>query len=190
MNIEEACPNWLPVFSCDKLPEISLTLPGQLMSNPKPKEVLTTYAPFANTRQPPARPPPQHAHPIPKVHAIRLSSCAAVHDSRKPRTRYIAPVHRDAILPNTLRGGGPIWRCSMSKGTALRSARDARTASSCDVNIESRISEKAMKKKKASQFPRVQRYVRWCASVSVPSPWLIDPKATMPMTPRITTMVP
>ena len=79
---------------------------------------------------------------------------------------------------------------SLPNGTALRSARDAKTASSCAVNMETRMRAKAIKKKKPSQLPRVHRYVRCLASVSEPRPWLMEPKATIPMTPRMTTIVP
>lgn len=98
--------------------------------------------------------------------------------------------HIPAILYMILRDGGSGVRCSMLKGTALMSARDASTVSSCVMKIERKMRENAMKKKYASQFPRTQRWVRWFAFVSVSRPLLMEPNATMPMTPMITIIVP
>ena len=78
----------------------------------------------------------------------------------------------------------------MLNGTALRSEREARTVSSCEVKTARAMRAKAKKKKYASQLPRVQRCVRWVASVSELRPLLMEPKATMPMTPMITIIVP
>lgn len=47
-----------------------------------------------------------------------------------------------------------------------------------------------MKKKYASQLLRDQRYARCSALVSSPSPLLMDPNATMPITPNMTIIVP
>lgn len=47
-----------------------------------------------------------------------------------------------------------------------------------------------MKKKYASQLLRDQRYVRCCALVSSPRPLLIEPNATIPITPNMTMIVP
>lgn len=165
-----------------------------------------TYEALANTKQPPAKPPPQQAQPIPSVHAICLSSFDAVHSSNHSPTLTIAAsqyprialptpatfCHRDNSWPSLLGpavvevGGIAI----PEKGAALISDRAARRASSLLVNSKSRARENAIKKKNPSQPPRLHKCDRWAASVSVASPLLMEPKATMPITPTITMMVP
>ena len=48
-----------------------------------------THVALAKTRHPPAKPPPQHAQPIPKVQAICLSSFGAAQSSRCSVTKLI-----------------------------------------------------------------------------------------------------
>lgn len=76
------------------------------------------------------------------------------------------------------------------KGSELISERAPSTASSDDVNIRTRIKANDMQKKNASHPPLLHNAVRWSTSVSEDSPLFIPPKATMPMTPRTTIIVP
>lgn len=76
------------------------------------------------------------------------------------------------------------------KGSALISVRAARTASSENVNLRTSNKAMAMEKKKASHPLLLQRTVRWSTSVSEERPLLMPPKATIPITPRTTMIVP
>ena len=140
------------------------------------REFQTTHVAFANTKQPPARPPPQHAQPIPNVQATCLSSLGAAHTSKRSVTKLIMASHeylktknRPNILANqdfrpapTLNGiletGKPEpWVLGTEKGTAANSVLAARTASSLEVNMRRKNRENDIIKKYPSQPPRRQR---------------------------------
>ena len=89
-----------------------------------------------------------------------------------------------------LLGGGALRAPMPVKGSEVISERDARTASSENVNLRTTSKEKVIKKKKASHPPLLQREVIWSTSVSEERPLLMPPNATMPMTPRTTMIVP
>lgn len=171
-----------------------------------------THVAFAKTRHPPASPPPQHAQPMPSVHAICLSSFGPVHTSNHPVIYIMRICHPVAmllanditlrtivfplfassslilVLPGELEKGK--LKLVAENGAASRSPRAARTASSRLVKTKTPMSVRAIVKKKPSQPPRRHRYVRCSTSVLEVRPLLMEPKATMPITPRMTTMVP
>ena len=141
-------------------------------------EFEATHVAFAKTKQPPARPPPQHAQPIPSVHATCLSSFGAVHISKRAVTKVIIAPHAYLKAKNKLkiRENHDFWpaptfngisnvgkveseSCTMGaeKGAAAKSDLAARMASSLVVKIRRKIKENAIKKKYPSQPPRRQR---------------------------------
>ena len=166
--------------------------------------VITTHVAFAKTRVPPAKPPPQHAQPMPSVHAICLSSLGCAQISNMSVTQVIVQVHTAAIarkMPNifpknpllpapAVEALTVFLRPVLLVGMACRSARAARTASSREVKMSTKKSAPPIAKKYPSQPARRHSSAKCAASVSWESPLLMDPKATMPMTPRTTTIVP
>ena len=70
------------------------------------------------------------------------------------------------------------------------SMRAVRTRSSCDAKINNNDSNTDLKTKSNIQWARAHRYFNRERSIPDSSPLLIDPKATIPTTPTMTTMVP
>ena len=172
-----------------------------------------TYVALANTKHPPASPPPQQAHPIPRVQATCLSSFGAAHASNCSVTQsiavyqpyFIAPKTPQTLPSNDLRlpppdsapPGNPSPTAEtpgrvpvLEKGTASKSALATRTASSLLVKTRTQKRANAIAKKKPSQPPRLHNRVICSTSVPFERPLFMEPKATMPTTPRTTTIVP
>jgi hypothetical protein len=129
---------------------------------------------------------------MPKVHAIVLSSFGAVQTSNFSIT-HIITLSQTALNFSKLPIGGGFVPCRdliPEKGSELKSDRATRIASSDEVNLSSSVRDSAMAKKNQSQPPRRQRYVKRSTFVSDERPLFIVPKATIPMTPIITIIVP
>ena len=157
-----ACPNWFPGFFFESEPVSSLTVA------------------LAKTRQAPARPPPQQDHPMPRVQATCLSSCALVQTSSQD-VIHIMSIVQPRI---TCRTAEQITRTELSKlvfqfqtrrlpvgavaellltrrarllsgsadvGVESRSPRETRTASKRPVTTSNVIKAPAIQKKKPSQ---------------------------------------
>lgn len=147
---------------------------------------------------------------MPSVHAMYLSSFGAAQASRCPVTKIMvfsqAALIKEITYTTLFKKDLFPWlyaRDVFGSGSPAASPpggltnEGAETSPLVDnirssrlININRTTSAAVMAKKYPSQPKRRQRYVRWMKSISFVRPELIEPKPTMPITPRTTTMVP
>lgn len=122
---------------------------------------VNTYVALAKTKVPPASPPPQQAQPIPRVHAIVLSSFADVHTSNRStihdvrdRHEFFKVVNAFVFLPIPTPVLEEAPALIPANGTELISLLELSTPSNLIVNSKSKSNAVVIAKKKPSHPPR------------------------------------